>query len=320
MTADPMAVTQLRNSFTLMQPRSIWYAPRDFKPQVPGLLSNEGFVFERATTVRKGIRMSGVGISLPFWFIAMLFLSLPAVWLVGRCRRMIRSESLGQTAVMRGTGRRPALTRRLPTVFAAISLLLFIAIMVAIRLTNVTGQTALFTSQGVLYQFTLQNGRLLLVTVGDWPGTERLRLVKRPDGGWLFYPFRESSIHPTGSSLLGFAYFTGHVQMFLEPDGAVMLLPYGRDSYYFSLSAGLPIREIVLSLRALALAAAILPLAWGIGFTRYRIRRRIALNHGLCATCGYNLAGNISGVCPECGTKVQQTYFSGSPATSVTGD
>jgi len=24
--------------------------------------------------------------------------------------------------------------------------------------------------------------------------------------------------------------------------------------------------------------------------------------HGLCLHCGYSLAGNVSGVCPECGT------------------
>ena len=29
--------------------------------------------------------------------------------------------------------------------------------------------------------------------------------------------------------------------------------------------------------------------------------RRIEENAGLCATCGYNLTGNVSGVCPECG-------------------
>lgn len=33
---------------------------------------------------------------------------------------------------------------------------------------------------------------------------------------------------------------------------------------------------------------------------RYRRRRR-----GLCARCGYNLTGNVSGVCPECGAKAQ---------------
>ena len=26
---------------------------------------------------------------------------------------------------------------------------------------------------------------------------------------------------------------------------------------------------------------------------------------GLCKTCGYNLTGNVSGVCPECGKRVR---------------
>ena len=32
-------------------------------------------------------------------------------------------------------------------------------------------------------------------------------------------------------------------------------------------------------------------------------RRRKA---GLCVTCEYDLTGNVSGVCPECGTKIEQ--------------
>ncbi len=32
---------------------------------------------------------------------------------------------------------------------------------------------------------------------------------------------------------------------------------------------------------------------------RYRRRKR-----GLCVRCGYNLTGNVSGVCPECGTAI----------------
>lgn len=31
--------------------------------------------------------------------------------------------------------------------------------------------------------------------------------------------------------------------------------------------------------------------------------RRHRWRAGLCANCGYDLAGNISGVCPECGTR-----------------
>lgn len=34
---------------------------------------------------------------------------------------------------------------------------------------------------------------------------------------------------------------------------------------------------------------------------RYRRRRR-----GLCLKCGYDLTGNVTGVCPECGTKVER--------------
>jgi hypothetical protein len=39
------------------------------------------------------------------------------------------------------------------------------------------------------------------------------------------------------------------------------------------------------------------------GFLWYRDRRRIPPGH--CQKCGYNLTGNVSGVCPECG---ENTY------------
>lgn len=32
-------------------------------------------------------------------------------------------------------------------------------------------------------------------------------------------------------------------------------------------------------------------------------RRRKRRASGLCLRCGYNLAGNVSGVCPECGER-----------------
>ena len=40
---------------------------------------------------------------------------------------------------------------------------------------------------------------------------------------------------------------------------------------------------------------------------RYRRRRR-----GLCIRCGYNLTGNISGVCPECGTEIKKSCLGSS--------
>ena len=41
----------------------------------------------------------------------------------------------------------------------------------------------------------------------------------------------------------------------------------------------------------------------------YRDRRRAPL--GECKRCGYNLLGNVSGICPECGTPVQQRAENG---------
>jgi hypothetical protein len=34
-------------------------------------------------------------------------------------------------------------------------------------------------------------------------------------------------------------------------------------------------------------------------------RRRQRRQNGLCLACGYDLTGNVSGVCPECGTEVE---------------
>jgi hypothetical protein len=45
----------------------------------------------------------------------------------------------------------------------------------------------------------------------------------------------------------------------------------------------------------LALAALILPGMW------LATRRAGAPSTGLCSSCGYNLTGNTSGICPECG-------------------
>lgn len=36
-----------------------------------------------------------------------------------------------------------------------------------------------------------------------------------------------------------------------------------------------------------------------------RRRKRTRLELELCLDCGYNLTGNVSGVCPECGTPIR---------------
>lgn len=42
--------------------------------------------------------------------------------------------------------------------------------------------------------------------------------------------------------------------------------------------------------------------SWRIAIARRRMRR----NPNGCTTCGYDLTGNVSGVCPECGTAIPE--------------
>ena len=41
-----------------------------------------------------------------------------------------------------------------------------------------------------------------------------------------------------------------------------------------------------------------------VAFCRGPLRRRHRREKGLCVRCGYNLEGNVSGICPECGEKM----------------
>ena len=59
----------------------------------------------------------------------------------------------------------------------------------------------------------------------------------------------------------------------------------------------------------LMLALYLISFGIAVWFTRRDIRRRLRAQLArkgvpICIPCGYNLTGNESGVCPECGTKV----------------
>jgi hypothetical protein len=69
-------------------------------------------------------------------------------------------------------------------------------------------------------------------------------------------------------------------------------------------------REWAIPLWPIALASAILPM-------RAYLRRRRAKRVGFCPRCSYNLTGNTSGVCSECGTIIESQPVSGGiPDTS----
>ena len=58
--------------------------------------------------------------------------------------------------------------------------------------------------------------------------------------------------------------------------------------------------------RTITIALYIPFLAIGIPTAVFFIRNRRRFPPGHCAECGYNLTGNVSGMCPECGTEVVQ--------------
>lgn len=58
-------------------------------------------------------------------------------------------------------------------------------------------------------------------------------------------------------------------------------------------------RAAVLPIEAVIIASGLVP-----ALRFYRRGRRRCAAAGRCTRCGYSLTGNISGVCPECGTKV----------------
>jgi hypothetical protein len=80
--------------------------------------------------------------------------------------------------------------------------------------------------------------------------------------------------------------------------------------------ATLPLRLTALGLRGptaggVVMAASWL-LGWGVGLLGFQVTWRRALPHlraellaaGRCLGCGYDLTGNASGACPECGAAV----------------
>jgi hypothetical protein len=61
------------------------------------------------------------------------------------------------------------------------------------------------------------------------------------------------------------------------------------------------------SVRAPFWPVTILTSIYPIFLLRMAIRTRIRQRRGLCIPCGYNLTGNTSGICPECGTAISPT-------------
>jgi hypothetical protein len=111
-----------------------------------------------------------------------------------------------------------------------------------------------------------------------------------PPSGWeiSFWPFHRRVDSISGDlrsgTTLGFRYERSRVyKPRVRIDGRSVTFPYWLPAVCF----------------------AFLPALTAVKFWRARARRRREAE-GLCSGCGYNLTGNTSGVCPECGAQVPE--------------
>jgi hypothetical protein len=125
---------------------------------------------------------------------------------------------------------------------------------------------------------------LRLGTVKSWPAYEWQCLAARPwwplGVGWMNH--------------LGFRY--------RQFDGTSTLIPRraGVSPVAVTIACAKTERMITIPYWLPSLLGAALPAWWAIA----RIRRARRVGEGCCTACGYDLTGNVSGACPECGGKV----------------
>jgi len=87
----------------------------------------------------------------------------------------------------------------------------------------------------------------------------------------------------------------GSMFLLFVPRGEKVIDPPSRIPMPWSKSSHVP-------LPATAVLLALMPTLTVVHWRR----RRKRVKRGLCPHCGYNLTGNASGVCPECGSAVAQ--------------
>jgi hypothetical protein len=193
--------------------------------------------------------------------------------------------------------------RRLLNLLTLLSLLLFMAT----ALVWVRGlDEFVFTAGGRLFWVMCGSGRLHVLAVEGWPGHEPFRWVADNSDGRLPLVTFEGSWSEWRRFGLEGEY--GFVTTRLRPNGTPVSRAEERASRdgvsgYSGMS---PMRfgSVFVTFWMPALLTGALPFfvlaRWAGAFLSRRRRR----SRGLCERCCYDLRGNVSGACPECGTAV----------------
>jgi len=83
--------------------------------------------------------------------------------------------------------------------------------------------------------------------------------------------------------------------------GEIRMHRFSGDDDFNGVMSGTIIRRYSIRLWLVVVVLAVLPLTW-VNVASRNLYRRGALRRGGCPTCHYNLTGNTSGICPECGS------------------
>jgi hypothetical protein len=178
--------------------------------------------------------------------------------------------------------------RRLFNIATAVSLLLCMGIFILWLATEFTFIRVVSVGDGHVatgYSAFVGGGR---VSFQSARGLKTIQLGSDPNG-----PQMAGAIAPVLPYEIAGVHFGRWTDVAYTNDGRPLPQVYGCHS------------ELWLSLFWPFALTAILPAIAFPRFTRY-MRKRMLRNPGLCAKCSYDLTANTSGVCPECGTPVQQ--------------
>jgi hypothetical protein len=149
----------------------------------------------------------------------------------------------------------------------------------------------------------------------SWPGTFRLVFSRTTRASWeeLGGYFKSSpattvvDVDPSNwpntikyFRFLGFKYYAYSYPPPLRPGGA-------KPNRWTTIDVEIPLWFVMY-------LSALFPIRW----LELRIRRKS--RPGLCRCCGYNLTGNTSGVCPECGSPIPQTATPASSSAESSGE
>ncbi len=109
-----------------------------------------------------------------------------------------------------------------------------------------------------------------------------------PAASWPGSPILKARILPPLATYPTFRFSSGHEMGYVLPSGRIQPAKY---------------RLLLTPVWLFLVLFAVYPVTFLLYTPRRRRRQR--LEQGLCVRCGYDLRGNASGQCPECGCEVQ---------------